>query len=81
MAQQIENKVVVITGASSGIGKAKALAFARLGARLVLGARRVKELDDTAEACRAEGAQDPILAILPSSHPSSDSGHGKHAVT
>jgi short-subunit dehydrogenase len=49
--------VTVITGASSGIGKATALAFARAGARLVLAARRPEPLEATAEACRRLGAQ------------------------
>src|SRR5450830_1270648 len=46
---------VVITGASSGIGAATALAFARQGARLMLGARGKEGLDDIAERCRAAG--------------------------
>ena len=36
----LRDKVVVITGASSGIGKATARAFAQKGARVVLAARR-----------------------------------------
>jgi NAD(P)-dependent dehydrogenase (short-subunit alcohol dehydrogenase family) len=39
------NKVAVITGASSGIGYATALLFAREGAKVVVGARRPPELD------------------------------------
>jgi short-subunit dehydrogenase len=57
MPQRIDDQVVVITGASSGIGKATALALARCGARLVLGARRERQLEDTAIACRSEGAE------------------------
>jgi short-subunit dehydrogenase len=48
---------VVITGASSGIGKATALAFAAQGARLALTARRGKQLEDTAAECRNAGAE------------------------
>jgi short-subunit dehydrogenase len=55
MRKQLADQVVVITGASSGIGKATALAFASNGARLVLGARREPELEQTAQACRAAG--------------------------
>jgi len=48
-------RVVVITGASSGIGRAAALAFARRGARLVLAARRAELLEEVAAECRAIG--------------------------
>ncbi len=41
---QLKDKVVIITGASSGIGAVAALMFAKEGAKLVLGARREKEL-------------------------------------
>lgn len=47
--------VVVITGASRGLGYATALAFARQGARLVLGARSADTLATAALACRAAG--------------------------
>lgn len=41
----LENKTIIITGASSGIGAAAAFLFAKNCARVVLGARRAKELD------------------------------------
>jgi NADP-dependent 3-hydroxy acid dehydrogenase YdfG len=44
MTQGIKDKVVVITGASSGLGEATARHLARHGARLVLGARRIQAL-------------------------------------
>jgi short-subunit dehydrogenase len=50
------NSVVAITGASSGIGRATAHAFARQGARLVLAARRAEMLDEVVEECRRAGA-------------------------
>ncbi len=45
------SRVVVLTGASSGIGKAAALAFAARGDRLVLAARGRKDLESVAAAC------------------------------
>jgi len=46
----VSDKVVLITGASSGIGKAAALAFARRGAAVVLAARRVEKLAETRDS-------------------------------
>lgn len=53
---KLKNGRVVIMGASSGIGAATALAFARRGAHLVLGARGREGLDDIARRCVAAGA-------------------------
>ncbi len=63
MADKRVAKRVVITGASSGIGAATALAFARNGARLVLGARGRAGLDDIAERCRAAGGEAHVRII------------------
>ena len=46
---ELENKSIIIIGASSGIGAAAALLFASEGARLVLGARRTAELERLAQ--------------------------------
>jgi short-subunit dehydrogenase len=52
----IENKVVAIAGASSGIGAALAVDLARRGARLVLAARRTDKLAQVSAQCLAAGA-------------------------
>jgi len=54
---QLKDKVIVITGASAGIGAALALALAGRGARLMLAARDGTKLEQVAEACRKLGAR------------------------
>src|SRR3954447_10538098 len=54
---EIAGSVIVITGASSGIGRATAHRFAELGARLVLAARSTETLEEAAAECRQAGAE------------------------
>jgi short-subunit dehydrogenase len=54
---ELNGAVVVITGASSGIGRATAWEFARRGSHLVLAARDEQTLRDSAHECRAAGAR------------------------
>ena len=54
--QGIENKVVVITGASSGLGEATARLLAQGGAKLILGARRVDRLETLTQEIGQPGA-------------------------
>ena len=56
--QRLTKSVVFITGASSGIGKSCAFAFAREGARLLLAARRLSRLDEFKPQLLAAGAAD-----------------------
>ncbi|MBX2829679.1 MAG: SDR family oxidoreductase [Rhodospirillales bacterium] len=51
----VENKTIIITGASSGIGEASAKLLAQRGAKVVLGARRTERLDQIATEIEAAG--------------------------
>ena len=51
----VENKVIAITGASSGIGEATAKLLAENGAKVVLGARRTDRLEKLVEEIRRQG--------------------------
>ncbi|MDY6983282.1 MAG: SDR family oxidoreductase [Pseudomonadota bacterium] len=53
--QVLANKVAIVTGASSGIGRAAALLFAQHGARVVAAARRKQELRDVVDTIAAAG--------------------------
>src|SRR3954454_873709 len=55
--RRIHGATVVITGASSGIGRATALAFARCGARIVVAARRTDLLEEVVRDCERIGAE------------------------
>src|SRR5437667_2572055 len=56
------DRTVLVTGASSGIGRQLALDFAARGAALVICARRDGLLAETAAACRARGVRVEALA-------------------
>jgi NADP-dependent 3-hydroxy acid dehydrogenase YdfG len=57
MSSNIEGKVVVITGASSGLGEATARLLSAEGARVVLGARRVERIQSLADDLTGSGSK------------------------
>lgn len=57
----LKDKVVLITGASSGIGEATALKLSRLGAKLILLARRTDRLEQLACRIREQGGEAEII--------------------
>lgn len=59
----VKGKVVVITGASSGIGEATARLLAQQGANVVIGARRVERLHALASSIRSEGGSVEVQAL------------------
>ncbi len=59
----VENKVITITGASSGIGEASARLLAKNGAKVVLGARRTEKLEKIVEDIRSNGGTAEFKAV------------------
>lgn len=64
MAHSLQDKWVLITGASSGFGAAAARAFGALGAKLLLGARRLERLEKVADDARKAGAREAHAQFL-----------------
>ena len=58
----LAGKVVLITGASSGIGAGTAVQFAKLGCKLSLIARNKDKLKEVSDQCLAVGAKDVFLS-------------------
>ncbi|ARU27552.1 SDR family oxidoreductase [Cellvibrio sp. PSBB006] len=59
----VQDKVIVITGASSGIGEASARLLAEHGAKVVLGARRTERLEHIAAEIRDQGGEAACMAV------------------
>jgi NAD(P)-dependent dehydrogenase (short-subunit alcohol dehydrogenase family) len=67
MTDNITGKIIVITGASSGMGEATARDLAAKGAKVVLGARRADRLDAIVQDIIEAGRQPPSPPMSPSS--------------
>ncbi len=60
---RFEGKVVIVTGASSGIGRSTARLFAMEGAKVVAAARRLKRLEDLRDKVAAENSLTITVSI------------------
>lgn len=60
---RLENKVAIITGASSGIGRAVALLFASEGANVIAGARRLENLEELKKEAENNGSKGKIIPV------------------
>lgn len=69
MDLKLSNKVCLVTGASSGIGRATALALAAEGARVIVTARSMAPLQTLAAEIRSAGGLDPLTLIADFSQP------------
>ncbi|MBI1855140.1 MAG: SDR family oxidoreductase, partial [Chloroflexi bacterium] len=63
MAISLKDKVVIITGASSGFGEDAAILFARQGCKVVLAARRIERLQVLAEKIQKEGGEAVAIPV------------------
>src|SRR5205814_4377109 len=54
---EFQGKVAVVTGGTSGIGRAAAIAYAKEGARVVVAGRRAAEGEETVRLLRAQGGE------------------------
>jgi len=62
MSQPLKGKVAIITGAGRGLGRSMAVGFAEAGANVVLAARTMDQLEETADLVKAAGGKSLIVS-------------------
>jgi NAD(P)-dependent dehydrogenase (short-subunit alcohol dehydrogenase family) len=77
VSRKLEGRVAWITGAGRGLGRAIALAYAEAGAELFLTARTADELEETAKAAQARGADVDWCTADVRSKPAVEAAHGR----
>lgn len=63
-ADLLKDRIILVTGAGDGIGKAAALGFARLGATIILLGRTVEKLEQVYDQIEQEGGNQPAIVPL-----------------
>ena len=60
----LQERIILVTGAGAGIGKAAALSYARLGATVILLGRSVEKLEQVYDQIESEGGSQPAIVPL-----------------
>mgnify|MGYP005633274681 FL=1 len=60
----LENKVILVTGAGDGIGKAAAISYASHGAKVILLGKTLSNLENTYDEIIKQGYEDPSISLL-----------------
>ena len=60
----LENKVILVTGAGDGIGKAAAISYASQGAKVILLGKTLSNLENTYDEIIKQGYEDPSISLL-----------------
>src|SRR3569833_3976559 len=63
-SDELAGRVIAVTGASSGIGRAVAIACARFGATVILIGRNARKLETVHGEIEAAGSPEPTIAVL-----------------
>src|SRR5215471_8157172 len=63
-ADDLAGRIIAVTGASSGIGRAVALACARVGATVILIGRNARKLEAVHTEIETAGGPEPVIAVL-----------------
>ncbi len=60
----LEDKVILVTGAGDGIGKAAAISYASHGAKVILLGKTLANLENTYDQITTKGYKDPSISLL-----------------
>ena len=61
---KLDNKIILVTGANRGIGRAAAIAYAMQGARLILLGRNMNSLEEVYDEIESRNCHEPMISIM-----------------